>query len=49
MRVHFAHATFVGLLDPRHYASLKRVSFFHQLVNTFGIRTFNIGQALQIA
>ena len=40
---------FSGVFDARYDPCLERVSLFQQLVNTFRIDTFNVGQALQVS
>jgi len=48
-RANFLSFAFSGILNPRHYPSLERVPFFKQLINTFRIRTFDVGQTLQVS
>ena len=45
----FLPIAFSGVFDARYDPCLERVSLFQQLVHTFRIDTFNVGQALQIS
>src|SRR5580658_8044636 len=47
--MYFPSVLVIGFFDARNYASLKRVTFVNQLVNTFGVRAFDVGQSLQIS
>jgi hypothetical protein len=38
-----------GIFHARHYFGLERVPFLEQLVDTFRIRAFKVGQTLQIS
>ena len=49
VRVYFPSVLVVGLFDARHHTGLKRVTFVNQLVNTFRVRAFDVGQSLQIS
>src|ERR1700686_366622 len=45
----FLPIAFSGVFDARYDSCFERVSLFQQLVNTFRIDAFNVGQALQIS
>src|ERR1700686_2110543 len=45
----FLPIAFSGVFDARYDSCLERVPFFQQLVNTFRIDIFDVGQALQIS
>lgn len=39
---HFPFAAVASFFDSRHHSGLKRVAFLDQLVNAFGVGTFNV-------
>ena len=49
MRPHFLLIGVRGFFYARHYIRLERVSFLKQLVHALRIRTFDVGQSLQIS
>jgi len=49
MRVDLAPIIARVIFNAAHHARLERVSFLKQLVNTLRIRSFDVGQALQIS
>jgi len=48
MGANFAGVVISGILDAFHYFGFERVSFFEQFIHALGVRTFGVGQALQI-
>src|SRR5467141_266093 len=49
MRANFHLVSVPGVFDALHHIGLERISFLKQLVHTLRIRTFDIGQSLQIS
>src|SRR3981189_1184835 len=49
MRANFHPVSVSGVFDALHHIGLERISFLKQLVHTLRIRTFDIGQSLQIS
>src|SRR5579863_168576 len=47
--MHFALIFVICGFNTRQYVCLESISFFEQLVNTFGIRAFHVGQPLEIS
>src|SRR5467141_1083192 len=49
MRANFPLVSVLGVFDALYHVGLERVSFLEQLVHTLRIRTFDVGQSLQIS
>jgi len=49
MGMNFFFVGVSGIFHARDDLGLKRVTFFEQLVDAFGICLFNIGQSLQVS
>src|SRR6266481_10165919 len=49
MCAHFPLVSVPGVLHALHHVGLERVSFLEQLVHTLRIRTFDVGQPLQVS
>src|SRR6266853_4650667 len=49
VRANFPLLSVPGAFHTSHYVSLERVSLFKQLVHALRIRTFDVGQSLQIS
>ncbi len=47
MRVNLALIRLPSVFDSLHHLGLERVPFLDQLIYALGIRTFDIGEALQ--
>lgn len=45
---HLPNTTFAGVFNAGDYSRLERVSLLDQLVHTFRIRRFQIGQTLKV-
>ena len=44
--MHFALVSVVSILNPRHRAGFKEVSFFHQFIDAFRVRLLDPGHTL---
>lgn len=49
MGMNFSIVAFPGFFNPRDHFGFEGVTFFHQLVNTLRIHSFESGQVLQIS